>query len=174
MKKKPLISSEELDRIFDEGEEDIIEYLDFSTARRPGLEANKIAENYRNQRKITTNYRNKLEITTKEYLECNLVYPSGLKVLDLEVNETKTNMQKIPENYQETIQSSKGNSLIISITIVLLIASCILAISTFSDSDLDNLIIDITMLGVILFDTLVSVRIIRESKKSFQIREVDD
>ncbi len=43
---KPLISAEELDRIFDEGEEDIIEYLDFSKARRPGLEASKITENY--------------------------------------------------------------------------------------------------------------------------------
>jgi len=28
----------EFDRIFDEGEEDIIEYLDLSKARRPGLE----------------------------------------------------------------------------------------------------------------------------------------
>ncbi|MDJ0601503.1 MAG: CopG family antitoxin [Crocosphaera sp.] len=39
---KPLISAEELDKIFDEGEEDIIEYLDFSTAHRPGLEENNI------------------------------------------------------------------------------------------------------------------------------------
>ncbi|MDJ0659684.1 MAG: hypothetical protein QNJ42_09345 [Crocosphaera sp.] len=87
MNNKPFISSEELDKIFDEGEEDIIEYLDFSTARRPGLEANKIAE-----------------------------------------------------NYQETIQSTKKNSLIRSITILLLILSCISAIYTFFglDSDLDR------------------------------------
>ncbi len=39
---KPLISAEDLDRIFDEGEEDILEYLDFSKARRPGLEENDI------------------------------------------------------------------------------------------------------------------------------------
>ncbi len=53
MNKKPLISAEELDRIFDEGEEDIIEYLDFSTARRPGLEANKIPDKHREGIKIT-------------------------------------------------------------------------------------------------------------------------
>ncbi|CCQ52008.1 hypothetical protein WH8501_10795 [Crocosphaera watsonii WH 8501] len=86
---KPLISAEELDRIFDEGEEDILEYLDFSKARRPGL-----------------------------YLS------------------------KISENYQETIQSSKKNKLITSITMALLIASCILAISTFLDSDLDSEVYD--------------------------------
>jgi hypothetical protein len=39
---KPLISAEELDRIFDEGEEDILEYLDFSKARRPGLETHNL------------------------------------------------------------------------------------------------------------------------------------
>lgn len=33
-----LMKAEQLDRIFDEGEEDILEYLDMSTLRRPGLE----------------------------------------------------------------------------------------------------------------------------------------
>ena len=42
MNNKPFISSQELDKIFDEGEEDILEYLDLSTAHRPGLEENNI------------------------------------------------------------------------------------------------------------------------------------
>ncbi len=32
------ISTEELDRIFDEGEQDITPFLDMDTARRPGLD----------------------------------------------------------------------------------------------------------------------------------------
>ena len=32
------IKAEEFDRIFDEGEEDIVEYLDLSTVRRPNLD----------------------------------------------------------------------------------------------------------------------------------------
>lgn len=35
MRKKP-ITAEELDKIFDEGEEDILPYLDLSKAERPG------------------------------------------------------------------------------------------------------------------------------------------
>ena len=89
MSNQPIITCQKLDEIFDEGKEDIIEYLDFSKARRPGL-----------------------------YLS------------------------KISENYQETIQSSKKNKLITSITMALLIASCILAISTFLDSDLDSEVYD--------------------------------
>ena len=46
MNNKPFITSQKLDKIFDEDKEDIIEYLDFSKARRPGLQANKIKENY--------------------------------------------------------------------------------------------------------------------------------
>lgn len=41
MSSQPIISSQELDKIFDEGKEDIIEYLDFSKACLPGLEMNK-------------------------------------------------------------------------------------------------------------------------------------
>jgi hypothetical protein len=37
------ISAEELDRLFDEGEEDVIQYFDLSKARRPGLEQQKIS-----------------------------------------------------------------------------------------------------------------------------------
>lgn len=36
------ISAEEFDRIFDEGEEDITQYLDLKAARRPGLEAKRV------------------------------------------------------------------------------------------------------------------------------------
>ncbi|MGQ2968009.1 MAG: type II toxin-antitoxin system BrnA family antitoxin [Allorhizobium sp.] len=32
------ISAEELDRLFDEGEEDVLQYFDLTTARRPNLE----------------------------------------------------------------------------------------------------------------------------------------
>ena len=39
--KKP-ISGEELDRKFDEGEEDILEHFDVSKARRPGLEPKRV------------------------------------------------------------------------------------------------------------------------------------
>ena len=85
MNNKPVISSQELDKIFDEGEEDIIEYLDFSTARRPGLEENKITE-----------------------------------------------------NYQETIQNTKGNSLIISLTMLLLISYFVLVLGNSLFLDLDN------------------------------------
>jgi hypothetical protein len=37
------ISVEELDRLFDEDEEDVIQYFDLSKARRPGLEQQKIS-----------------------------------------------------------------------------------------------------------------------------------
>jgi len=37
------ISAEELDRIFDEGEEDILQYCDLNSIRRPGLEQQKIS-----------------------------------------------------------------------------------------------------------------------------------
>jgi hypothetical protein len=37
------ITTEEFDRIFDEGKEDIIQYLDLSTARRPGLEKKSVS-----------------------------------------------------------------------------------------------------------------------------------
>ena len=36
------ITAEELDRVFDDGEEDIVQYFDLSTARRPGLEARRV------------------------------------------------------------------------------------------------------------------------------------
>ena len=38
MTDKKKISAEEFDRIFDEGEEDVLQYCDLSTARRPNLE----------------------------------------------------------------------------------------------------------------------------------------
>lgn len=39
--KPKIISAEEFDRMFDDGE-DISEYLDFSSVRRPGLEAKRV------------------------------------------------------------------------------------------------------------------------------------
>lgn len=39
--KPNMISAEEFDRMFDDGE-DISEYLDFSSVRRPGLEAKRV------------------------------------------------------------------------------------------------------------------------------------
>lgn len=39
--KPKMISAEEFDRMFDDGE-DISEYLDFSSVRRPGLEAKRV------------------------------------------------------------------------------------------------------------------------------------
>ena len=39
--KPKTISAEEFDRMFDDGE-DISEYLDFSTVRRPGLDAKRV------------------------------------------------------------------------------------------------------------------------------------
>jgi hypothetical protein len=41
--KDKVISAEEFDKIFDEGEEDILQYFDVSNARRPGLEQRKIS-----------------------------------------------------------------------------------------------------------------------------------
>ena len=40
-KEKPTITAEELDRRFDEGE-DISDFLDWESARRPGLEARRV------------------------------------------------------------------------------------------------------------------------------------
>ena len=37
------ISNEELDRLFDEGEADILQYFDMDNARRPGLEERTVA-----------------------------------------------------------------------------------------------------------------------------------
>jgi len=36
------MKAKEFDRIFDEGEEDILQYLDLSKARRPGLEQKRV------------------------------------------------------------------------------------------------------------------------------------
>ncbi|MDR1359109.1 MAG: hypothetical protein LBJ48_07160 [Coriobacteriales bacterium] len=38
-----IISAEEFDKIFDEGEEDILQYFDVSKTTRPGLEQEKIS-----------------------------------------------------------------------------------------------------------------------------------
>jgi len=40
--KENFMKAEEFDRIFDEGEEDILQYLDLSKARRPGLEQKRV------------------------------------------------------------------------------------------------------------------------------------
>jgi hypothetical protein len=40
--KKKIISAEEFDRIFDDGEEDILQYFDLDKAMRPGLESEKV------------------------------------------------------------------------------------------------------------------------------------
>lgn len=42
MSKPKRISAEELDRLFDEGKEDILRYFDLSKARRPGLEIKRV------------------------------------------------------------------------------------------------------------------------------------
>lgn len=39
---KKAISAEELDRMFDEGSDEIDQYLDWSKARRPGLELKRV------------------------------------------------------------------------------------------------------------------------------------
>lgn len=40
--KRKRISAEELDRIFDEGKEDVLQYFDLSKARRPNLEIRRV------------------------------------------------------------------------------------------------------------------------------------
>jgi len=40
--KRPSISAEEFDKLFDDGEEDIVQYLDLSKARRPALEPKRV------------------------------------------------------------------------------------------------------------------------------------
>lgn len=45
--KKKLISTEELERRFDEGE-DILKYMDMSSARRPGLETKRVNVDFAN------------------------------------------------------------------------------------------------------------------------------
>lgn len=42
MSKQKRISAEELDRLFDEGKEDILQYFDLSKARRPNLEIKRV------------------------------------------------------------------------------------------------------------------------------------
>ena len=42
MSKPKRISADELDRLFDEGKEDILQYFDLSKARRPSLEIKRI------------------------------------------------------------------------------------------------------------------------------------
>jgi hypothetical protein len=42
-RQRKYISNEELDRLFDEGEEDILQYFDVENARRPGLETRTVA-----------------------------------------------------------------------------------------------------------------------------------
>jgi hypothetical protein len=37
-----VISAEEFDRIFDEGEEDVLQYFDMTKATRPGMESQKV------------------------------------------------------------------------------------------------------------------------------------
>jgi hypothetical protein len=40
--KPKAISAEEVDRLFDEGSDEIDQYLDWNSARRPGLEARRV------------------------------------------------------------------------------------------------------------------------------------
>ena len=42
MSKPKRISAEELDRLFDEGKEDVLQYFDLSKARRPNLETRRV------------------------------------------------------------------------------------------------------------------------------------
>ncbi|MDR3360866.1 MAG: BrnA antitoxin family protein [Bifidobacteriaceae bacterium] len=42
-KNRDYISNEELDRLIDEGEQDILQYFDVENARRPGLEDRTVA-----------------------------------------------------------------------------------------------------------------------------------
>lgn len=42
MPRKTHITAEELDRKFDEGEEDVLDHFDLSTARRPGREVKRV------------------------------------------------------------------------------------------------------------------------------------
>lgn len=42
MSKPKRISAEELDRLFDEGKEDVLQYFDLSKARRPNLEIKRV------------------------------------------------------------------------------------------------------------------------------------
>jgi hypothetical protein len=41
--KPKMISAEEFDRIFDEGEEDVLQYFDLTKTTRPGLEQQKVS-----------------------------------------------------------------------------------------------------------------------------------
>ncbi len=43
MSNKSWISAEEFDRIFDEGEEDVLQYFDMDNIRRPGRETRTVA-----------------------------------------------------------------------------------------------------------------------------------
>jgi hypothetical protein len=40
--RKKTISTKELDKIFDEGKEDVLDYFDLENARQPGLEAKRV------------------------------------------------------------------------------------------------------------------------------------
>ena len=68
MNSKSSIRSQKLDKIVDEGKEDIIEYLDLSTARRPGLEVN---ETQTDIKKIPNNYREKMKKLLAEFTANN-------------------------------------------------------------------------------------------------------
>ena len=43
VRREPVISTEEFDRLFDEGEVDILQYCDLENARQPGLETRTVA-----------------------------------------------------------------------------------------------------------------------------------
>jgi len=45
MKKKP-ITAEELDKIFDDGEEDVLQYFDLAKATRPRLEQKRVSVDF--------------------------------------------------------------------------------------------------------------------------------
>jgi hypothetical protein len=64
------MNAEELDRLFDEGEEDIIEYLDLSTLRRPAYQQKEISVNFPEwMLSLLDKEANKIGVTTQAIIK---------------------------------------------------------------------------------------------------------
>lgn len=96
MNNKPIISSQELDRIFEEEEEDIIEYLDFSKAHRPSLAMKILNE---------TNLKNLYENDENLWLEETIKLLKEKRLNDLDVENLIEELESLGKRDKNRVSS---------------------------------------------------------------------
>jgi tRNA U34 5-carboxymethylaminomethyl modifying GTPase MnmE/TrmE len=98
MTNNPSISAEELDRIFDEGEGDIIEYLDLSTAHLPGEEKTMKILN-------KNNLKNIYEVDEHLWLEETIKILQEKRLNDLDIENLIEELESLSKKDKNRVSS---------------------------------------------------------------------